>query len=189
MMPSLEDRREHELTHLPFWSWCRHCVRGRGKEDPCRRTNAADESALPEIHLDFMFMGEGEGKTLAMLVGRKKCTKATMATVVPRKSTGEWTSRRLMAWLRELGLEFNDIIVKSDSEPALLNLVEAWARLKAVRGGGKMVLENRPVQCSRSNGVVERGIQAVQGMIRTMRSTLEDKWGKSSRPCILSAVG
>ena len=31
--PSAEERSEHEKTHLPFRSWCRHCVRGRGKEE------------------------------------------------------------------------------------------------------------------------------------------------------------
>lgn len=130
------------------------------------------------MHVDFMFMGEEkEGETLAMLVGRERKTRATVATVVPRKSTGEWVSRRLMAWLRELGVEFNDIIVKSDNEPALVSMVEAWGRLRAVKGGGKMVVEHSPVRSSQSNGVVERGIQAVQGMIRTMRSALEEKWG------------
>ena len=83
----------------------------------------------------------------------------------------------MMAWLRELGLEFNDIIVKSDNEPALRSLVEAWGRLRAVKGGGKMVVEHSPVHSSKSNGVVERSIQTVQGMIRTMRSALEEKWG------------
>ena len=33
--PTDEERREHELTHLPFRSWCRHCVRGRGREEYC----------------------------------------------------------------------------------------------------------------------------------------------------------
>ena len=33
--PSAEERIEHEKTHLPFRSWCRHCVRGRGKEEAC----------------------------------------------------------------------------------------------------------------------------------------------------------
>jgi hypothetical protein len=177
MMPSAEERREHEMTHLPFRSWCRHCLRGRGKEEPCRRISC-DGEGLPEVHVDFMFMGEEkEGKTLAVLVGRERKTRATVATVVPRKSTGEWVSRRLMAWLRELGVEFNDIIVKSDNVPALVSMVEAWGRLRAVKGGGKMVVEHSPVHSSQSNGVVERGIQAVQGMIRTMRSALEEKWG------------
>ena len=29
--PTSEERKVHELTHLPFRSWCRHCIRGRGK--------------------------------------------------------------------------------------------------------------------------------------------------------------
>ena len=29
--PNAEERKEHAKTHLPFRSWCRHCVGGRGK--------------------------------------------------------------------------------------------------------------------------------------------------------------
>ena len=47
------------------------------------------------------------------------------STVVPRKSTGEWTCRRLRTWLREIGLEIVDTVVKSDSEPALTSLIES----------------------------------------------------------------
>ena len=36
---------------------------------------------------------------------------------VMERSAGDWIGRRLMAWLREIGLEFVDIIVKSDNEP------------------------------------------------------------------------
>ena len=67
--PTAQERREHELTHLPFRNWCRHCVRGRGKEEACRR--CADEVEIPEVHLDFMFMGEEKGgKTIAMLTAK-----------------------------------------------------------------------------------------------------------------------
>ena len=177
-MPTVEERREHELTHLPYRSWCRHCVKGRGKEEPCRRTGGAGEEGLPELHVDYMFMGEEkEGKTLAILVGRERETKAVMATVVPRKSSGEWVAKRMMAWMKELGYEFCDVIVKSDNEPALVSLVEAWGKLRAARGGQRMVVEHSPVHSSKSNGVVERAVQGVQGMIRTMRSALEEKWG------------
>ena len=30
--PSEEERRTHNLTHLPYRSWCEHCVKGRGRE-------------------------------------------------------------------------------------------------------------------------------------------------------------
>ena len=40
-------------------------------------------------------------------------------------------SKRLMAWHREIGLEFVDIIVKADNEPALTSLVDSWSTLRA----------------------------------------------------------
>ena len=51
------------------------------------------------------------------------------------------------------------------------------ARLRAAKGGIKMVVENSPVHSSKSNGVIERAVQTVQSMVRTMRSALEEKWG------------
>ena len=30
--PGQQEKEEHEMTHLPFRSWCRHCVMGRGRE-------------------------------------------------------------------------------------------------------------------------------------------------------------
>ena len=57
--PTKEEKEEHEKTHLPFRSWCRHCVRGRGKEEACRKVERTPE--IPEVHIDFMFMGGGEG--------------------------------------------------------------------------------------------------------------------------------
>ena len=35
-----------------------------------------------------------EGTTLALLVARDRTTKSVFSTVVPRKSTGDWISRR-----------------------------------------------------------------------------------------------
>ena len=34
VLPSEAEVEQHELTHLPFRSWCRHCVRAKGKESP-----------------------------------------------------------------------------------------------------------------------------------------------------------
>ena len=100
-----------------------------------------------------------------------------LSTVVPRKTTGEWICRRLMAWLREIGLESVDIIVKSDNEPALTSLIASWSTMRAMTSGSRMIIENSPVGSSKSNGIVERAIQSVQGMIRTIRSDIEGRWG------------
>ena len=82
-----------------------------------------------------------------------------------------------MAWLREIGLESVDIIVKSDNEPALTSLIALWSTMRAMTSGSRMIIENSPVGSSKSNGIVERAIQSVQGMIRTIRSDIEGRWG------------
>ena len=175
--PTNEERREHEFTHVPFRSWCRHCVRGRGKEEACKKVEDS-ERQVPQVSVDYMFMGEEiSGKTIALLVARERDTRATMCTVVPNKTTGEWIIRRVMSWLKEIGCEYGDLIIKSDNEPALTKMVEEWAKVRSTTGGGKTIIEHSPTRSSKSNGVVERAVQSCQGMIRTLRSALEVRLG------------
>ena len=49
--------------------------------------------------------------------------------------------------------------------------------MRAMTSGSRMIIENSPVGSSKSNGIVERAIQSVQGMIRTVRSDIEGRWG------------
>ena len=35
--PTREERARHELTNLPFRTWCRHCVAGKAADDPHER--------------------------------------------------------------------------------------------------------------------------------------------------------
>ena len=59
-LPAQNENDEHYITHLPYRSWCTHCVRGRGEAHPHRRT-AAEGTAHPEWHMDYCFMGnDGE---------------------------------------------------------------------------------------------------------------------------------
>ena len=81
-----------------------------------------------------------------------------------------------MAWLRELRLESVDIIVKWDNEPALTSLIASLSTMRAMTCGSRMIIENSPVGSSRSNGIVVRAIQSVQGMIRTIGTDIEGRW-------------
>ena len=151
--PSAEERRAHSMTHLPFRSWCRHCVRGRGKEEPCRKIE--DAQVGPEVHLDFMFRGEETGgKTLTIVVARERSSKAVMASVAPKKSSGEFIARRVVAFMKELGCDKGQVTVKSDNEPAIQAVVEKFGSVRAAGGGGRMVVESSPVGSSKSNGII-----------------------------------
>jgi hypothetical protein len=116
--PSPQEMADHQLTHLPFRNWCRHCCRGRGIEMPHRKRPEA-ERVLPEVHFDFCFLGnEGKkdevGETLPVLVVREVGSRMTMSAAVPSKSTGTFIARRVVAFLKEIGCAQCDIIVKSD---------------------------------------------------------------------------
>ena len=66
--------------------------------------------------------------------------------------------------------------MKSDNEPSLTSLIETWTTWTATKGGSRIIIEDSPVESSKSNGVIDRAIQSVQGMIGTIRSAIEEKW-------------
>ena len=44
-LPTVEEMQEHLRTHLPYKSWCQHCVTGRGVITQHRRRNLGEDSA------------------------------------------------------------------------------------------------------------------------------------------------
>ena len=65
--------------------------------------------------------------------------------------------------------------MKSDNEPELTSLIVSWSTLKAMKSGSRMMFENSPVGCKKSTGVVGRAIESAHGLIRTIRSDIEEK--------------
>ena len=116
-MPSKLEVQEHELTHLPFRNWCRHCVRGRGKEFPHRRVG--DDASMPELHADMCLLGDENdpGNTVPVLVVRERSSRMTMA--VPSKTTNTYISKRVVAFMKEVSVVHGDVLVRSDQEPAM----------------------------------------------------------------------
>ena len=53
VMPDLEARRTHRLTHWPYRAWCTWCVMGRGREEQHRRSQR--ESTMPVVGIDYCF--------------------------------------------------------------------------------------------------------------------------------------
>ena len=177
--PSKEERAQHEMTHLPYRSWCRHCVRGRGKQMP--HQGGSQETSISEVHMDFAFLGREDDpqKTMAVLVAKERTSKMIMSAAAPRKTTGTYIAKRVAGFLREVGCLHGDMVVKSDQEPALRSIVEDVGRLKVSDGSGRYVVEYSPVGASQSNGMIERAFQSVSGQTRVLLSALEEKWGCS----------
>ena len=194
--PSRQEMLEHNLTHWPFRSWCKHCVAGKAKASKHSPSGATAASEVPVISLDYAFMGDKDNEDteaedniidanydlndaddskLKMLVIRDSKSRVCAAIPVPRKGADskDWNLRESLRFLEFLG--YSNIVLKSDQEPALSSLIRM---IRTHRGDQTQTMqENSPVGDSRSNGLVERTIQSVQGQIRTMRSALESRLG------------
>ena len=61
--PTKEERRIHKITHLPFRSWCPHCVRARAKNWPHLKESMEkkDEQGLVTFAFDYWFLRDEKG--------------------------------------------------------------------------------------------------------------------------------
>jgi hypothetical protein len=54
--PTASQVEEHRKTHIPFRSWCKWCVLGRGRGIQHRKAGASD---IPIIGVDYFFLTKG----------------------------------------------------------------------------------------------------------------------------------
>ena len=176
-MPTQAEIDEHNLTHMPYRSWCIHCVRGRAETSGHRRQGPRPEGAVPEVHMDYCFMGKKDEEAQPILVARDRDTRMTVSFLVQSKGVvSNYTVKRLMAFLREIGHHGNNIIIRSDQESPIKAVAE---RLAKERGEAQTLLENSPVRSSGSNGIVERAIKEIEYHVKSLKSALDERLGTS----------
>ena len=163
-LPSVEEQRLHRVTHMPYRSWCPHCVAAAANDHPHRRVPRPEAVRLPvpEVHWDFFFPRD-EHDWNVVLLGRDKETKMTVAHVVPFKGALiDWLGEQLVRDLLRFGFR-DTVILKSDQEPAIARM----------RGEGRTIMEHSPVADSHANGFVERVIQTMEKILKTHLLALE----------------
>ena len=120
--------------------------------------------------MDYAFLGKDGEKTHPIPIARDSKTSCTFATWVPSKGTSQgWVVKRILYFINGLG--YPEVIVKSDQEPSIEAVQEA---IKMSRKQDTM-LDTSPVGESRSNGLTEKTVQEVTGIIRTYLDQAEDK--------------
>ena len=101
-----------------------HCVRGRGRERDHQRKGDQEGLGIPEYHMDYCFPGD-EFDRWTVLVVIERYTKMKKAVVVPSKgSTGSYAARMVIELINECGDKDQDVILKTDQEPAIKFLVD-----------------------------------------------------------------
>ena len=198
--PSKKEVAEHMMSHMPYRSWCPYCVKGRGLNDPHKKQKSDERSAIPVISADYCNpdgrktrraekdedpnrKGEEEhkerreGGQMTVLVARDNLSGSTISMVVPRKGASHpWIPNELRRWIDGLG--YSKVIVKSDQEPSIRDV---WNQVKLLRNEDT-VIEHSPVGESQSNGVAEKAIEEVEGMIRTMKSAVQGRIQREIQP-------
>ena len=137
---------------------------------------AGRDKLVPEIHVDYCVMGSKTDVTTRwIVVANDYSSKCVMASVVPVKgSSNEFPAKKINAFIRELGLEAQDLVLRGDQEPALQ---DSLAEVGRRRVPAKTFCEVSPVGLPASNGVAERGVQTVEGQIRVLKGAFETRVG------------
>ena len=88
--PTAEEYEAHRVDHLPYRSWCPHCVNGKATSRP-HKPRTADRDSVPQLGFDYLHGSEslalasGEEEIIKILVAKCHSSKCIFAHVVPQK--------------------------------------------------------------------------------------------------------
>ena len=88
--PTLAERDEHERTHIPNRSWCRHCGAARASNPAHRGRQCAkaveDDKDMKQVSYAYCFMRDQPGMELGkILVSEDRGIHMVSAHVLPLK--------------------------------------------------------------------------------------------------------
>ena len=163
---------DHYITHVPYRSWCPHCVAAAAKASPHKKVDGEKENSVPSQHVDYWFMRDQPGgESIPVVVMKDSDSKAIGAHVVSQKGNIEWVAEKMCEDIEEFG-HCGKIIVKSDQENALVDLIKE-VKKKRENKNRETLFENSKVYDSQSNGEAERAVQSVECIVRTHKLALE----------------
>ena len=112
--PQIWEVLEHNLTHLPFRSWCKICVQSKSKQNPSRTL----KTRQPVLQMDYSFIGDRPGEPQITLLNVVDVLSGlALSVVVPQKGQSVYAQAELRRFVLETGRTFG--ILQSDPEPAL----------------------------------------------------------------------
>ena len=174
--PTEQQRAQHNLTHLPYRSWCEHCVRAKGKERQSKRNT----DRKPVIQIDYSFATTGsDAQQRTILTATDVQTGLATSVVVPAKGRHAYGIAELKKFAYETGRTFG--ILQYDKEPSLKAL--ATDTMKELGG---MSVRATPKDWKQAHGSIGRMQQTLFGQVRTLRLQLRDRLGIeiTSNDCI-----
>ena len=135
------------------------------------------DATVPEIVLDYYFMGE-ESETAPHIVVKD----TSRLSWIPRHRNIQLHVLRVQS---KLG--YKRILMKSDNEPAIKRLKE---RVSECLTGVECVPKEAPVGDSRANGSAENAVKQVKGQSTTLKTSTEDRYSCKidAKSCLLAWI-
>ena len=175
--PTKAQRDAHNVTHLPYRSWCPHCVAAR-RPNSAHRIQKSGPRSMPLLVADYCFLKDSEDDVgIPVFVARLYPAKAMLATVCDQKGEDDNVIARVAQFIKDSG--YSKIVYRSDQEHSV-RLVFEHAFRKSQRQGllynpnlEQLVPEASAVGESQSNGKAENAVQRLEDLVRTYKSALE----------------
>ena len=182
-MPSKAEVAQHRANgHLPYRNWCPDCVEAFGREWP--HSAHAMGRLIPLISCDYLFvtqkgvfskseLSEDEREdALKVLVAYCSATGSMFAHAVPSKGVDE--EGYIVEQLKQdvLWLGHSKVIVRSDNEPALLQVVATTLTALKVAGVASSDEGSVPYD-PQTNGAAENAVKLFKGTLKAMMLGLE----------------
>ena len=188
--PTEAERAKHELTHLPTQTWCQHCMKGKGKEDPHRRV----ESGREVLQIDYSYLksdgsyvdGNQEAAEV-VLAAADRGTGMFWAMGIPTKNfEKEYVVKSICGFISQLG--HMQLSIRTDGEPTILQVAnEIRDEMNKKRSKGEEVkvrTEQAPRYSPQSMGAVGAAQSILKGDAMTLKSSLEEKVGLQISPAM-----
>ena len=164
--PSPQEVAQHNLTHMPYRSWCPICVQSKGRSGQHRRHQCQHST----IQLDYCFMHNPHTTTAVLTEKPKNIVILTMvetitglcnAVITPRKGPTRHQIQHLKRFVMEHG--FANSIIQTDGENAITELAQQAAQQLG------LPTRQSPTYDHRSQGAVERFHQTLFAQLRATR--------------------
>lgn len=181
-MPSPAEIARHNVTHLPYRCWCKHCVRARRQNAQHRSQSPSSQRTVPLLAADYAQARDCEDEALAtLLIGRLYPAKQILAVPCAQKGIDDYVITQVAQFIKRSG--YKHVVYKSDQEASIRAMFEEAFRRSHRQGEcynpnlQQMVPEASAVGESQSNGKAENAVQRIENMLCTYKSALEEHLG------------
>ena len=160
------EREEHDVSHVLYRPWCRFCVMGGGLEGRHLTRSGDRDDDGPRVLADYGYLS---GDSTPQLVAKDRRNGMTFAAAVSTKGGGGPHAACVLAkWM-------DGLVPGShcqDGEPSICELIRCVRELRAE--GTTSLDEISPPGDSAANGIAERAILTVRGLVRTTMAVVEE---------------